>query len=63
MAEDSTTVIDTTKYPYPYEDTTVETLGTVNRESGGNGKTYTYTLTGYGYEYRNDKTISTGFAA
>ena len=42
---------------------TVGKLGTINRESGGNGKTYTYTLTGYGYEYKNDKTISTGFDA
>lgn len=50
VKEDSTTVIDATKYPYPYNDTTVETLGTVNRSYGNvEGNEFEYKLTGYKY--------------
>lgn len=46
----STTVIDATKYPYPKDDTTVETLGTVNRKSGNaSGNELEYKLTGINY--------------
>ena len=50
VAEDSTTVIDETKYPYPYNDSTVETLGTVNRSFGNaEGNELEYKLTGVKY--------------
>ncbi len=50
VKEDSTTVIDASKYLYPYEDTTVETLGTVNRSYGNaSGKELEFKLTGIDY--------------
>lgn len=50
VKEDSTAVIDASKYLYPYEDTTVETLGTVNRSYGNaSGKELQYKLTGIDY--------------
>ena len=60
VKEDSSTVIDTTKYLYPKDDTTAETLGTVNRSYGNaSGNELEYKLTGI--EYTKNTYTSEGY--
>ena len=60
VEEDSTTVVDSTKFVFPKDDTTVDTLGTVKRSYGNakNTADFRYNLTGIGYKQAYETTLT-----